>query len=121
MSGRGVLDVNRTNPPSSSQRSRAQMTRVLLALLLLTLFFYFVVWRTVQKLMHSNHAFVVLFPISGAAYLFLVMPLATCFAFPDDLPKSVNPLKPSDYSLLLRKTWSALRSSERLKVEGKNL
>ena len=145
-SGRGVLDVNRsssgkTNP--SKFRSK-QTVRVLLALwvfslslsfqtsfhltnslliinrTILTTFFVFL-WRTIQHLMHTKSLlFVGLYPITGATYLFLVMPLATCFAFPEDLPATVNPLKPKDYAFLIKKTWFAMKRNN-LKVEGKDL
>jgi len=71
--------------------------------------------------MHSKSLlFVSLYPFTGAMYLFLVMPLATCFAFPQDLPSNVNPLKPKDYAFLVKKTWFAMKRNN-LKVEGKDL
>ncbi len=65
-------------------------------------------------------ALIGLYPITGALYLFLVMPLATCFAFPDDLPPGVNPLIPRDYVFLIKKTWFAMKRNN-FKVEGKDL
>ena len=71
--------------------------------------------------MHSKSLlFVGLYPFTGAMYLFLVMPLATCFAFPQDLPSNVNPLKPKDYVFLIKKTWFAMKRNN-FKVEGKDL
>jgi hypothetical protein len=87
---------------------------------ILTTFFVFL-WKTIQHLMHAKSLlFVGLYPISGATYLFLVMPLATCFAFPEDLPATVNPLKPKDYAFLIKKTWFAMKRNN-FKVEGKDL
>ena len=87
---------------------------------ILTTFFVFL-WRTIQHLMHTKSLlFVGLYPITGATYLFLVMPLATCFAFPEDLPANVNPLKPKDYAFLIKKTWFAMKRNN-FKVEGKDL
>ena len=78
-------------------------------------------WKTIQHLMHTKSLlFVGLYPITGATYLFLVMPLATCFAFPEDLPANVNPLKPKDYAFLIKKTWFAMKRNN-FKVEGKDL
>ena len=86
----------------------------------LTTFFVFI-WKTIQRLMHSKSLlFAGLYPFTGAMYLFLVMPLATCFAFPQDLPSNVNPLKPKDYVFLIKKTWFAMKRNN-FKVEGKDL
>ena len=143
-SGRGVLDVKRsssgkTNP---SKIRSARTVRVLLALCVFSLFFHLSVahscwtlychrtilttsfvllWKTIQRCTRSvSLALIGLYPITGALYLFLVMPLATCFAFPDDLPPGVNPLKPKDYVFLIKKTWFAMKRNN-FKVEGKDL
>ncbi|CAL6335527.1 unnamed protein product [Bathycoccus prasinos] len=121
-SGRGVLDINRTSSGKTnpSKFRSKQTVRILLALTVLTTFFVFI-WKTIQRLMHSKSLlFAGLYPFTGAMYLFLVMPLATCFAFPQDLPSNVNPLKPKDYAFLVKKTWFAMKRNN-FKVEGKDL
>ncbi|CAL6344260.1 unnamed protein product [Bathycoccus prasinos] len=121
-SGRGVLDINRTSSGKTNPSKfwSKQTVRILLALTVLTTFFVFI-WKTIQRLMHSKSLlFAGLFPFTGAMYLFLVMPLATCFAFPQDLPSNVNPLKPKDYAFLVKKTWFAMKRNN-FKVEGKDL
>lgn len=121
-SGRCVLDINRTSSGKTnpSKFRSKQTVRILLALTVLTTFFVFI-WKTIQRLMHSKSLlFAGLYPFTGAMYLFLVMPLATCFAFPQDLPSNVNPLKPKDYAFLLKKTWFAMKRNN-FKVEGKDL
>ena len=87
---------------------------------ILTTSFVFL-WKTIQRCTRSvSLALIGLYPITGAIYLFLVMPLATRFAFPDDLPPGVNPLKPKDYVFLIKKTWFAMKR-DNFKVEGKDL
>lgn len=82
---------------------------------------FVLLWKTIQRCTRSvSLALIGLYPITGALYLFLVMPLATCFAFPDDLPPGVNPLKPKDYVFLIKKTWFAMKRNN-FKVEGKDL
>ena len=143
-SGRGVLDVKRsssgkTNP---SKIRSAHTVRVLLALCVFSFFFsifpsltrvgrychrtilttsFVLLWKTIQRCTRSvSLALIGLYPITGALYLFLVMPLATCFAFPEDLPPGMNPLKPKDYVFLIKKTWFAMKRNN-FKVEGKDL
>jgi len=82
---------------------------------------FVLLWKTIQRCTRSvSLALIGLYPITGALYLFLVMPLATCFAFPDDLPPGVNPLIPRDYVFLIKKTWFAMKRNN-FKVEGKDL
>lgn len=82
--------------------------------------FFAVIWKIVHDLLRESFVFVALFPITGAIYLFLLMPLATAFAFPKDLPKDVNPLIPRDYAFLVKKTWFAMKNNN-FKVDGKDL
>ena len=117
------VQANRSHPSLSVSRKVSLLHLPLKTLIyrtILTTFFVFI-WKTIQRLMHSKSLlFVGLYPFTGAMYLFLVMPLATCFAFPQDLPSNVNPLKPKDYAFLIKKTWFAMKRNN-FKVEGKDL
>ena len=56
----------------------------------------------------------------GAAWLAACVPLGVCVAYPEDLRRGVNPLRPSGFVEVARATYRAAAAG-RGKVRGKDL
>ena len=119
---RGVLDVARDGrgagaraPPPALARALATTFVVVTAIFALGCFL-------VHEAMVAGYATAfALFPALGFGYLALSVPLAVCYANPDDVRRDLNPMNGRDYAWLLGRTYGAFAQSKDGKVRGKDL
>ena len=74
-----------------------------------------------ELIIHGHPGAFALFPTVGALYLLASVPLAVVYTNPSDVRAGLNPLVPSDYAWLFRRTYSTFASSTDGKVRGKDL
>ena len=118
---RGVLDVSRDGAGGGSRCPPALARNVALAFLALTVAFVVGCVLAHELIIHGHPGAFALFPTVGALYLLASVPLAVVYTNPSDVRAGLNPLVPSDYAWLFRRTYSAFASSTDGKVRGKDL
>lgn len=118
---RGVLDVSRDGAGAGPRCPPALARNVALAFLALTVAFVVGCVLAHELIIHGHPGAFALFPTVGALYLLASVPLAVVYTNPSDVRAGLNPLVPSDYAWLFRRTYSAFASSTDGKVRGKDL
>ena len=74
----------------------------------------------ISKLMHDvSHFFVVLFPLLGAIFLLMLLPVAAYASYPADF-LGLSLVNPKHFFYIAKKTWGSMKQND-LKVKSKDL